>query len=209
MSCWQTLGVNSDADKKTIKLAYAKKLKATRPDDDPEGFIALHQAYKAALQEAARGTDNTAETVQTTGPTHQQSSSASSFRDDGRLAKYAEKATIEASPPTDNVTENSDEILVVSRVEAPDNNDQPDYNDQAKIPVTSAPPDEVPSYELPEYQIRLGADKENALAHAHELIGDPQRVNLVEEWQYVESIPSMIDLDFSADLGDLLFELVV
>jgi hypothetical protein len=43
------LGLTEDADERAIKRAYASKLKTTRPDQDPEGFQRLHQAYQAAL----------------------------------------------------------------------------------------------------------------------------------------------------------------
>lgn len=46
---WEILELTAEADQKAIKLAYAKKLKQTRPDADPEGFKALHAAYKQAL----------------------------------------------------------------------------------------------------------------------------------------------------------------
>lgn len=46
---WEILGLDASADQKAIKLAYARKLKQTRPDDDPEGFKELHDAYKQAL----------------------------------------------------------------------------------------------------------------------------------------------------------------
>lgn len=49
MSCWEILGIEPDADKKAIKIAYSKLLKTTRPDEDPEGFNRLHSAYKTAL----------------------------------------------------------------------------------------------------------------------------------------------------------------
>lgn len=49
MMWWQILELTAEADQKAIKLAYAKKLKKTRPDEDPEGFKALHEAYKQAL----------------------------------------------------------------------------------------------------------------------------------------------------------------
>lgn len=49
MNYWEILGVEPDADHKTIKSAYSKLLKTTRPDEAPEGFKRLHAAYKTAL----------------------------------------------------------------------------------------------------------------------------------------------------------------
>ena len=46
---WEILELTAEADQKAIKQAYARKLKQTRPDDDPEGFKVLHDAYKQAL----------------------------------------------------------------------------------------------------------------------------------------------------------------
>lgn len=49
MSCWNILGLPSDADTRTIKRQYAALLKKTRPDDDPESFQRLREAYEEAL----------------------------------------------------------------------------------------------------------------------------------------------------------------
>jgi hypothetical protein len=46
----RVLGLGSDADERAIKRAYAARLKTTRPDEDPEGFQRLNEAYQAALQ---------------------------------------------------------------------------------------------------------------------------------------------------------------
>ncbi len=43
------LGLRPDADARAVKRAYAARLKTTRPEDDPEGFQRLHEAYQAAL----------------------------------------------------------------------------------------------------------------------------------------------------------------
>ena len=49
MSCWTVLGLSADADVRTIKRQYAVLLKQTRPDDHPEGFQRLRDAYEQAL----------------------------------------------------------------------------------------------------------------------------------------------------------------
>ena len=49
---FSVLGIAADADEQAIKTAYAKLLKLTRPDDDPEGFQRLNQAYRQALKVA-------------------------------------------------------------------------------------------------------------------------------------------------------------
>lgn len=43
------LGIAADADERAIKIAYAKLLRQTRPDEDPEGFQRLNEAYQHAL----------------------------------------------------------------------------------------------------------------------------------------------------------------
>ena len=49
MTYWQILEIEQTSDKREIKRAYAKRLKSTRPDQDPEGFKELRAAYESAL----------------------------------------------------------------------------------------------------------------------------------------------------------------
>lgn len=51
-SPWQILGVGPDADARTIRSAYARKLKSTRPDDDAIAYQRLREAYDFALEQA-------------------------------------------------------------------------------------------------------------------------------------------------------------
>ena len=52
---WKTLGLDGPTkDLKAIKRAYAAKLKVTRPEEDPEGFMALRDALDAAKRYAGR-----------------------------------------------------------------------------------------------------------------------------------------------------------
>jgi hypothetical protein len=53
MTAWTVLGIAPTADVAAIRRAYARRLKLTRPDEDPEGFQHLLRARDAALGEAA------------------------------------------------------------------------------------------------------------------------------------------------------------
>lgn len=49
---WKTLDLEpAHATAKDVKRSYARRLKKCRPDQDPEGFRCLHEAYQTALDE--------------------------------------------------------------------------------------------------------------------------------------------------------------
>ena len=48
-SPFELLGVAPDAGEREIKQAYARLLKRHRPDEDPEGFQRVNEAYQVAL----------------------------------------------------------------------------------------------------------------------------------------------------------------
>ena len=92
------LGLSPDADERAIKRAYATQLKTTRPDEDPEGFQQLNEAYQAALAQcrgtAMRGSNAAPVAPLATGPSDVIDDSAPS-----RLRVTPAPAPMPASPP--------------------------------------------------------------------------------------------------------------
>ena len=60
-SLWAILGTEPTGDERAIKRAYAKRLKVTRPEDDPQAFQELRDAYEYALHHAPRFAEELAE----------------------------------------------------------------------------------------------------------------------------------------------------
>ena len=52
MNPFERLGIAKDADEREVKRAYARELKRARPDQDPQAFQALHEAYSHCLDQA-------------------------------------------------------------------------------------------------------------------------------------------------------------
>ena len=49
MDIWNILGLEPTQDVSAIKRAYAQKTRDCHPEEDPEGFMRLREAYQAAL----------------------------------------------------------------------------------------------------------------------------------------------------------------
>ena len=59
MHDWQCVGLDGPSrDPVAIKRAYARRLRVTRPDDDPEGYQALREAYDRLLVAARQAAND-------------------------------------------------------------------------------------------------------------------------------------------------------
>ncbi len=59
MNIWDILGCEETRDKENLKTAYRKKLKNVNPEDDPDGFMRLRNAYEEAVRIADIESDST------------------------------------------------------------------------------------------------------------------------------------------------------
>lgn len=55
INIWKILGIEPTTDKKAIRRAYAARSKETHPEEKPEEFRMLYEAYQKALEYAKRG----------------------------------------------------------------------------------------------------------------------------------------------------------
>jgi len=68
MNIWSILGIEATADVAVIKKAYAKRAAECHPEDDPQGFQVLYEAYRQALDMAEQFRRGPSEEEQKTAP---------------------------------------------------------------------------------------------------------------------------------------------
>ena len=68
---WSELGLDGPAGLAEIRKAYARRLKTTRPEEDPEGFQRLHAAYQEAGRQARRAAPEEAAQEAETSPSRE------------------------------------------------------------------------------------------------------------------------------------------
>ena len=64
---WSELGLPGPADLAAVRHAYAERLKTTHPEEDPEGFQRLNEAYQQARRLARKGGGAAPQTTPHTG----------------------------------------------------------------------------------------------------------------------------------------------
>lgn len=170
MDCWTLLGIERFSDKKIIKIAYAKKLKQTRPDEDPEGFQQLYCAYKTALNwvpEVDHGT-----------------SSWMLLEDEVDLGTIKE--------PSDHDLAQ----VVIESLQRPIEPKSVNKVDQQLL-------DEIHTQEK-----LLSEDWQDFYLKVGEIIKSNNACNNLNEWNFLDTLNSMNDLEFRKAASDQVFEVV-
>src|SRR5262245_60673743 len=101
MNIWETLGVEPGSDTRTVKRAYAARLKQTRPEDDVEGFQRLRHAYETALSYAEDADEAAAPPPAWIEPSRSRSVIEPAARRQSSPLDAAPEADAEASPAAD------------------------------------------------------------------------------------------------------------
>lgn len=91
---WDILGTEPTGDERALKRAYAKRLKVTRPEDDPAAFQELRDAYEYALRHAHL----IAAELQEQGQGAEERESAATVAEAEALPAAAPEAQAEAAP---------------------------------------------------------------------------------------------------------------
>jgi len=226
MNCWIILGIEEYSDKKAIKMAYAKLLKITKPDDDPQGFKELHAAYKEALELVSEYKENSApqwftppekgqNPISFDDSSFQEVSSQNDNSEEGSFGNEnnggnepeqpyitppnAETHDDQISVDSNQVLEELEAVYGTPKPEIKDaqfaNNNEPDYDDAEDFLGVEA-------------QAKLEKDWEYLETKTKLIINTKATKSTISDWQFLEEIPSMVDLEFRSQASDLVFEIV-
>lgn len=101
MNCFTVLGIEPTTEKKTIKRAYAAKSREFHPEEHPEEFQRLHDAYEEALAWAERNARREEEPQMPEEPRRMEEESGEDRMENSREKdeKSEESATQSVEPP--------------------------------------------------------------------------------------------------------------
>lgn len=197
LAYYEVLGLDAPpADRKAVKRAYSKKLKITRPEDDPDGFMRLRDAHDLALNILAREADDAAWDAQ-------QISVETAYTPDITPDISTDTST-EIAPDTDT---NTDPALTYVDM-TPETAAEPEPVEPASnttyaigaTPNLNAPsiPYTPPISEVP--KLVEGLDK---------MLADPTQYNDRENWNVLFRKARKLDIDDYVDFEQILLEKIL
>lgn len=205
---WDILELPPEADKKAIKRAYARLLKQNRPDQNPDGFQALHAAYQQALTWQAQhttdlDTDITPETE--IEPVSEPSTSATVSVASPSAA--TDPILTPAAPITSTLSQ-----IKLEKIE-PAEPAVHTYRLQAELEPTAAPASNAAATEedeaLAQQQAldrQLSADWDYFLQTTQAQLHDKRARQNPQAWHFIEQLASFNDLMFREKVSQELFD---
>ncbi|MGR9054201.1 MAG: hypothetical protein ACU84J_16300 [Gammaproteobacteria bacterium] len=179
MSYWQILGIADTSDITAIKRAYAAKLKATKPDEDPEGFQHLHAAYKQALQHAKLNSAPNTPSEATDGPLPLQPAVT-----DG-----------ERVPVFDGVASQTTHASPI----------EPSLHGAAEDDVFRQELNDIAAAEGADDSAFLQAQWNELTARIDEATGDMAKMNTLASWNFLNDRDVLLDIRFKAEISHYIF----
>ncbi|WP_300525604.1 RDD family protein [Alcanivorax sp.] len=191
MTPFSILQIEPTDDSRAIKRAYAKQLKQHRPDEDPDGFQRLHQAYKQALAMAEQ--DDPGPVSPLVMESRQEESDPPTPDDnDEEISDFLRAAEDNPPPP------NRDPFVI----EAPetDSPPQPNLRDVHRLePLQEEPPPRVDPVQI----------QHELLARCDTCLSQTAGLSEPQQWQFLVADPLILDSAFNRDLGMAVFRLIV
>lgn len=110
-ACWAILGIEPTESPSDVKKAYARKLRETRPEDDPAAFQALHEAYREALWLVKHGLGRQAPIVESAPPPEELPPRMHAFADDHyEIGEIEYRIDTPAAPASPGLTEEQEAL---------------------------------------------------------------------------------------------------
>lgn len=205
MPPWDSLQIEPTADARAIKRAYAKQLKQTRPDENPQGFQQLHQAYKQALAWAEQQSSQDAPAAPPEGWHSEPLSPAPQEPVEIRPEPEPEPELVPGpahTPPPSHDT-------FVTDPEPDETLKQASWSVQL-APTPPPPIDDAPAPLDTLGGPVVGTDEQDQtlatlLAQARDLLQQPEGAQQADRWHFLTRTPLILDDAFNHRLGHALF----
>lgn len=189
---FEILGLDAPpADRKAVKRAYSKKLKVTRPEDDPDGFMRLRNAHDTALSIIARQAEQTAWEAQNSVV---------------QTSHESELEVEDSQPASEPSTELEPGLTYRDMLpqEAEADKPEPDAED------TSYSIGPTPSFDAPVISFEPEPPKGPPLLEELEtLLSDPKNYNDRENWNQLFRKARQLDIDEYVDFEHLILDAIL
>lgn len=189
LAYYEVLGLDAPpADRKAVKRAYSKKLKVTRPEDDPDGFMRLRDAHDLALNILSRQAEN---------------------------AVWEAKSDVQQI--TDETTHLPDVELVAAATPEASSPQGLTYSDMLPKPEPEPEPEPVsdtsyaigptPNFDAPvSFHAPVEPQAPKLIKHLNEMLSDPKQANDRERWNILFRKARKLDIDDYVDFEQLLLD---